>query len=74
MTRLIKDSKGNFNFEDRFLWFWLNRTAQDKAGNDLPCLLIGFSTLQEAFDNAQSDFYIHKSCFNDLKTLKDIIN
>ena len=64
MTRLVydKDSK-TFGFEDKLLWFWIQRTAMDDYGNDLPCLLVGFKTLTEAIAEAQSDFYIHESCF-----------
>ena len=64
MTRLVYSRiSDTFNFEDKFLWFWLDRTAMDKYGNDLPCTLTGFDTIQEAINNAQSDYYIHESCF-----------
>ena len=64
MTRLVYDKHSKtFGFEDKFLWFWVERTAMDSYGNDLPCLLVGFETLTEAISEAQSDFYIHESCF-----------
>ena len=64
MTRLVYDKNSKtFGFEDKFLWFWIERTAKDDYGNDLPCTLVGFETLTEAISEAQSDFYIHESCF-----------
>ncbi len=64
MTRLIYDNNSKtFGFQDKFLWFWIDRTAQSDLGGDLPCLLVGFDTIEDATANAQSDFYIHESCF-----------
>jgi len=63
MTRLIYDEKTKtFGFQDKFLWFWIDKTAQNDLGEDLPCLLIGFDTIEEAIKNAQSSFYIHDNC------------
>lgn len=64
MTRLVYDSKSEtFGFQDKFLWFWVDKTAVGHNGGDLPCCLVGFSTLTEAIAEAQSNFYIHESCF-----------
>jgi len=64
MTRVYKDAENSYSVQDRLLCFWwVHRTAQDSYGNDLPCTLSGFSTLQEAIDNCQTTpIYIHSSC------------
>jgi len=63
MTRLIYDKESKtFGFEDKVLWFWDARTAMDEYGNDLPCYLNGFDTIELAIANAQSEFYIHENC------------
>ena len=68
MTRLIYDERTKtFGYEDKYLWFWVKRTAMDKYGNDLPCYLIGFSTLKEAINESQSEFYIHENCLQFLE-------
>lgn len=76
MTRIIKVDNF-YNVQDKFLWFWVDKTAQDKYGNDLPCTLTGFNTLREALDECQSvDVYLHNSVFDrnqiKLDTLKDM--
>ena len=62
MTRIIKED-GFYNVQERCLWFWLDKTAVDKYGNDLPCTLSGFDTLKEAVAEAQTTpVYIHENC------------
>ena len=61
MVRLIYKNN-EFKFEDKFLWFWVDKTAIDKYGNELPYNLSGFKTINEAIGEARSDFYIHSSC------------
>ena len=63
MTRIIKVNN-KYDVQDKFLWFWMDRTAQDGYGNDLPCTLTGFDTLNEAIAECQTtDFYLHNSVF-----------
>lgn len=71
MTKLTKFSNGRYGFQDKFLWFWLDRTAKDDNGNDLPCLLVGFNTIEEAMANAQSDYLIDRNCIDDIIRLNN---
>lgn len=61
MTRIIKIN-GKYNVQDRFLWFWVDKTAVNDYGNNMPCTLTGFDTLQEALDNCQTTLVtVHSS-------------
>jgi len=63
MTRLIYNKETNtFGYQDKFLWFWVDKTAKNGYGDDLPCCLVGFDTFEEALIEAQSDFLIHPNC------------
>lgn len=64
MTRIYKNIDGTFSVQDK-IWFfgWVDKTAKDDFGNDLPCVLAGFDTLDEAIDGCQTHpVYIHINC------------
>ena len=68
MTRLIYDKESKtFGYQDKFSWFWIDRTAMDEHGGELPCTLTGFDTFNEALMEAQSYFLIHPNCIPFIK-------
>lgn len=62
MTRIVYNENGRFDVESKFLWWWDVKTAMDDYGNDLPCSLTGFYSLEEAIEDCQdSEYYLHIS-------------
>ena len=58
MERLIKEAN-SYVIQERFLWFWVDKSAQDDAGNNLPCIYM-FDTLKEALRYCNSECLIEK--------------
>lgn len=68
MTRIEYNNKSDtFCVQEKiFIFGWVDKTALDDYGNELPCTLAGFDTLEEAIDNSQTDdYYITKKAFKE---------
>lgn len=78
MTRIIMTQSGNYSVQEKFLFWWIDKTAKNDNGDDICANLTGFKTVREALANSQTvNVYIHKSCIlglleNDFLNLKTI--
>jgi len=69
MDRIIL-RKNVFVIQEKFLFWWVDKTAQDDFGNDLPCIY-AFDTLDEAIYYSPDAFISAKS-LSDKKFKKGI--
>jgi len=64
MERIIK-KENNYVIQEKLLFWWLDKTAEDDNENDLPCVY-SFDTLEDAIKYASEDVLFHKTIVEEL--------